>query len=51
MPLHLDHGRGHDQILAALRARDLDAAIAASVEHLSITWRTLEASLNEQEPN
>lgn len=42
--------RGHDQILAALRARDLDAAIAASIEHLGITWRTLEASLKEQTP-
>ncbi len=39
---------GHDQILAALRRRDLDAAIAASIEHLGITWRTLAASLEEQ---
>jgi len=41
---------GHDHVLAALRERDLDAAIAASVEHLGITWRTLAASLQQQVP-
>ena len=39
---------GHDHILAALRDRDLDAAIAASIDHLGITWRTLASSLEEQ---
>lgn len=39
---------GHEEILAALRARDLDAAIAATLEHLSITHETLEAAWPDQ---
>jgi DNA-binding GntR family transcriptional regulator len=35
---------GHEEILAALRARDLDAMIEATLEHLAITHRTLEAA-------
>lgn len=41
---------GHDHIVAALRERDLDQAIAASIEHLGITWRTLAAALKEHVP-
>lgn len=37
--------QGHDEILAALRARDLDAGIAAVLDHLSITLQTLESVL------
>jgi DNA-binding GntR family transcriptional regulator len=36
--------QGHDEILAALRARDLDAMIAATLDHLSITHQTLESA-------
>ena len=41
---------GHDHIVAALRERDLDEAIAASIEHLGITWRTLATALHVQTP-
>lgn len=43
--------KGHEEILAALRDRDLDAAITASIEHLSITWRTLRDSLEDATPD
>jgi DNA-binding GntR family transcriptional regulator len=36
--------QGHDEILAALRARDLDAMITATLDHLSITHQTLESA-------
>ena len=35
---------GHEEILAALRSRDLEAAIEATLEHLAITHRTLESA-------
>jgi DNA-binding GntR family transcriptional regulator len=42
--------QGHEEILAALRARDLEAAIAATLDHLSITHQTLESALPPAEP-
>lgn len=42
---HERAARGHSEILEALRGRDLDAVIEASVDHLSITHQTLEAAL------
>ena len=36
---------GHNEILKALRTRDLDAAIASTIDHLAITKRTLETAL------
>ena len=41
---------GHEEILAALRSRDLDAAIDATLEHLAITHRTLEATQSDPTP-
>ncbi|MBK5268491.1 MAG: GntR family transcriptional regulator [Acidimicrobiia bacterium] len=38
--------QGHSEILEALRNRDVDGVIEASIEHLSITHRTLEAALD-----
>ena len=42
--------RGHSEILDALRERDLDAVINATVDHLSITHQTLEAALAASRP-
>ena len=39
---------GHAEILSALRNRDLDAAITATIDHLSITQRTLESSFQAE---
>jgi DNA-binding GntR family transcriptional regulator len=41
--------QGHDEILAALRARDLEAGISAILDHLSITLQTLESVLPRSE--
>lgn len=38
---------GHEEILTALRNRDLDSAIAATVAHLDITMNTLRDSLED----
>ena len=46
-PQHRERAaHGHSEILEALRRRDLDGVIGATVEHLTITHRTLQAALD-----